>query len=98
TLQLTGVAPVTVDQAHQSEKELVQAESVSFPFAALIFILVFPSRVPPGMPLIVAGLAIPTTLAGVYVVAQFTELSIYVQNVATQMGPDIGLACCVLQV
>ena len=91
TLQLTGVAPVTVDQAHQSEKELVQAESVSFPFAALILILVFASLVAAGMPLIVAGLAIPTTLAGVYVVAQFTELSIYVQNVATMLGLALAI-------
>jgi len=91
TLQLTGVAPVTVDQAHQSEKELVQAESVSFPFAALILILVFASLVAAGMPLVVAGLAIPTTLAGVYVVAQFTELSIYVQNVATMLGLALAI-------
>jgi RND superfamily putative drug exporter len=91
TLQLTGVAPVTVDQAHQSEKELVQAESVSFPFAALILILVFASLVAAGMPLIVAGLAIPTTLAGVYLVAQVTELSIYVQNVATMLGLALAI-------
>ena len=43
------------------------------------------------MPLIVAGLAIPTTLAGVYVVAQFTELSIYVQNVATMLGLALAI-------
>src|SRR4029079_5789450 len=105
TLQLTGVAPVTVDQAHQSEKELVQAEpvacqsekrlsqaaSVSFPFAALILILVLASLVAAGMPLVVAGLAIPTTLAGVYVVAQFWELSIYVQNVATMLGLALAI-------
>jgi RND superfamily putative drug exporter len=91
TLQLTGVAPVTVDQAHQSEKELLQAESVSFPFAALILILVFSSLVAAGMPLIVAALAIPTTLAGVYLVAQVTELSIYVQNVATMLGLALAI-------
>jgi RND superfamily putative drug exporter len=91
TLQLTGVAPVTVDQAHQSEKELVQAESVSFPFAALILILVFSSLVAAGMPLVVAALAIPTTLAGVFLVAQVTELSIYVQNVATMLGLALAI-------
>src|SRR5262245_53353111 len=91
TIQLTGVAPVTQDSAHQSEKELAQAESVSFPFAALILILVFASLVAAGMPLIVAGLAIPTTLAGVYLVAQVTELSIYVQNVATMLGLALAI-------
>jgi RND superfamily putative drug exporter len=91
TLQLTGVAPVTQDSAHQSEKELAQAESVSFPFAALILVLVFASLVAAGMPLVVAGLAIPTTLAGVYLVAQVTELSIYVQNVATMLGLALAI-------
>ena len=91
TLLLTGVAPATQDQAEQSEKELVQAETVSFPFAALILILVFASLVAAGMPLVVAALAIPTTLAGVYLAAQVTELSIYVQNVATMLGLALAI-------
>ena len=91
TLLLTGVAPATQDQAEQSEKELVQAETVSFPFAALILILVFASLVAAGMPLVVAALAIPTTLGGVYLAAQVTELSIYVQNVATMLGLALAI-------
>jgi RND superfamily putative drug exporter len=91
TLLLTGVAPATQDQAEQSERELVQAETVSFPFAALILLLVFASLVAAGMPLVVAALAIPTTLAGVYLAAQVTELSIYVQNVATMLGLALAI-------
>jgi RND superfamily putative drug exporter len=91
TLQLTGVAPATQDQAEQSEKELLMAESVSFPFAALILILVFASLVASGLPLVVALLAIPTTLGGVYLAAQATELSIYVQNVATMLGLALAI-------
>ena len=79
------------DQAVQSEKELVQAETVSFPFAALILILVFASLIAAGMPLLVAALAIPTTLAGVFLAAQVTELSIYVQNVATMLGLALAI-------
>jgi uncharacterized membrane protein YdfJ with MMPL/SSD domain len=90
-LQLTGVAPATQDQAEQSEKELLQAETVSFPFAALILILVFASLVASGLPLVVALLAIPTTLGGVYLAAQVTELSIYVQNVATMLGLALAI-------
>ena len=70
TLLLTGVAPATEDQAVQSEKDSIQAETVSLPFAALILVLVFASLVAAGMPLVVAVLAIPTTLAGVYLAAQ----------------------------
>jgi uncharacterized membrane protein YdfJ with MMPL/SSD domain len=91
TLLLTGVAPATQDQAEQSEKELVQAETVSFPFAALILILVFASLLAAGLPLVVAALAIPTTLGGVFLAAQVTELSIYVQNVATMLGLALAI-------
>ncbi|MGZ9160780.1 MAG: MMPL family transporter [Candidatus Limnocylindrales bacterium] len=91
TLLLTGVAPATQDQAEQAEQELVQAETVSLPFAALIFVLVFASLVAAGLPLVVALLAIPTTLGGVYLAAQATELSIYVQNVATMLGLALAI-------
>jgi uncharacterized membrane protein YdfJ with MMPL/SSD domain len=90
-LSLAGVGPFTEDQAHQSEKELVQAELVSGPFALLILLAVFASVVAAGLPLLVAGLAIPTTLAGVFLVAQTTELSIYVQNVATMLGLALAI-------
>jgi uncharacterized membrane protein YdfJ with MMPL/SSD domain len=90
-LLLTGVAPATEDQTVQAEKELIQAESVSFPFAALILVLVFASIVAAGMPLLVAALAIPTALAGVYLAAQVTDLSIYVQNVATMLGLALAI-------
>jgi RND superfamily putative drug exporter len=43
------------------------------------------------MPLLVAALAIPTTLGGVYLAAQVTELSIYVQNVATMLGLALAI-------
>jgi uncharacterized membrane protein YdfJ with MMPL/SSD domain len=91
SLQLTGVGPATQDQARQAEAELLQAETVSFPFAALILILVFSSLIAAGMPLLVAALAIPTTLGGVYLAAQVTELSIYVQNVATMLGLALAI-------
>jgi RND superfamily putative drug exporter len=91
TLKLAGVGPFTEDQARQSEKELVQAEAVSGPFALLILLAVFASLIAAGLPLLVAGLAIPTTLAGVFLVAQTTELSIYVQNVATMLGLALAI-------
>ena len=90
-LSLAGVGPFTEDQAHQSEKELVQAEAVSGPFALLILLAVFASLIAAGLPLLVAALAIPTTLGGVYLVAQTTELSIYVQNVATMLGLALAI-------
>ena len=90
-LSLAGVGPFTQDQAHQSEKELVQAETISGPFALLILLAVFASIVAAGLPLLVAALTIPTTLGAVFLAAQLTPLSIYVQNVATMLGLALAI-------
>jgi uncharacterized membrane protein YdfJ with MMPL/SSD domain len=91
TYKLAGVGPFTKDQAHQSEIELVQAETVSAPFVLLILLAVFASVIAAGLPLLVAGLTIPTTFGGLFLVAQVTDLSIYVQNVATMLGLALAI-------
>jgi uncharacterized membrane protein YdfJ with MMPL/SSD domain len=91
TYKLAGVGPFTRDQARQSEKELIQAETVSAPFVLLILLAVFASVVAAGLPLLVAALTIPTALGGIFLVAQVTDLSIYVQNVATMLGLALAI-------
>jgi putative drug exporter of the RND superfamily len=90
-LLLAGYAPLTRDSAEQSEKDLVRAETVSLPIAAVILMLVFATVVGAGLPLLVAGLAIPSTLALVFFAAQATEISIYVQNISTMLGLALAI-------
>jgi len=89
--QLTGYGPITKDSAEQSEKDLQKAEVVSLPIVALVLILVFASLVAAGMPLLVAGLAIPSSLALIYIVAQQVEMSIFVLNIATMLGLALAI-------
>src|SRR6476660_715289 len=91
TYQLTGYGPITKDSAEQSEKDLQRAETVSLPVAALILILVFASVIAAGMPLLVAGLAIPSSLALIYLIAQQVEMSIFVLNIATMLGLALAI-------
>ena len=91
TYQLTGYGPITKDSAVQSEKDLQKAELVSLPIVALVLILVFASLVAAGMPLLVAGLAIPTALPSIYIVAQQVEMSIFVLNIATMLGLALAI-------
>jgi uncharacterized membrane protein YdfJ with MMPL/SSD domain len=91
TYQLTGYGPITRDSAVQSEKDLQRAETVSLPIAALILVLVFASVIAAGMPLLVAGLAIPSSLALIYLVAQQVEMSIFVLNIATMLGLALAI-------
>ena len=89
--QLTGYGPITRDSAKQSEKDLQKAETVSLPIAALVLLAVFASIVAAGMPLLVAGLAIPSSLALVWIVAQQVEMSIFVLNIATMLGLALAI-------
>jgi RND superfamily putative drug exporter len=91
TVDLTGYGPIGRDQTHQSEQDLQRAETISAPLALIILVAVFASVIAAGMPLIVAGLAIPTTLGAVFFVAQQVEMSIYVLNIATMLGLALAI-------
>jgi RND superfamily putative drug exporter len=91
TFQLTGYGPVTLDSAEQSEADLQRAETVSLPIAAFILVFVFASLVAAGMPLLVAGLAIPSSLAIIFLVAQQVEMSVFVLNIATMLGLALAI-------
>ncbi|HXG41006.1 MAG TPA: MMPL family transporter [Candidatus Limnocylindrales bacterium] len=91
TVQLTGYGPLQLDSNHQSEEDLRRAEVVSLPLAAIVLVLVFASLVAAALPLLVAGLAIPVTLALVFLAAQQVEMSIYVQNIATMLGLALAI-------
>ena len=91
TYWLTGFGPVTLDSATQSEHDLQKAEVVSLPIAAVILVLVFASIVAAGMPLLVAGLAIPAALSIIWLVAQQMEMSVFVLNIATMLGLALAI-------
>ena len=80
-----------MESAEQSEKDLQRAELVSLPIAAVVLILVFGAVLAAGTPLFVAGLAIPASLALIYLVAQQVEMSIYVLNIATMLGLALAI-------
>ena len=64
---------------------------MSLPIAAVVLLLVFGAVLAAGTPLFVAGLAIPASLALIYLVAQQVEMSIYVLNIATMLGLALAI-------
>lgn len=89
--QLTGYGPLTQDSAALAERDLQRAETISLPFVALVLILVFASIMAAGMPLLIAALAIPTTLGLIFFVSQQLQMSIYVLNIATMLGLALSI-------
>jgi RND superfamily putative drug exporter len=90
-VQVTGFSAVAHDSNEVSEQDLQRAELVSLPLALLVLIGVFTSIVAAGMPLVVAGVAIPSALGIIALLAQQTEMSIYVLNIATMLGLALAI-------
>jgi RND superfamily putative drug exporter len=73
-----------------SQRDLRRAEFIAFPFALAALLLVFGSVVAACVPLAVGGLGVAAVLFALYGIANITDLSIFVLNLATMLG--LGLA------
>lgn len=74
----------------QSKKDLVLAESLSFPLLLLLLLVFFGGVVAASMPLMIGGLSAFGTLAWLHVLSYFTEVSAFAINMATLIG--LGMA------
>jgi RND superfamily putative drug exporter len=91
TAQVTGTPAISKTISEVSQKDLERAESVTLPISLIILTLVFGSLVAAFLPLVVAGFAIMTTLAVVYIAAQLTDMSIFVVNIVTMLGLALAI-------
>ena len=91
SVSLTGSAALSAAMSAQTERDLSRAETVSLPIALIILLLVFGSLVAAGLPLFVAGLTIPTSLAIVWILAQRITMSVFVTSVVTMLGLALAI-------
>jgi putative drug exporter of the RND superfamily len=74
-----------------SEADLQRSELISLPLAALALLFVFGSVVASAVPLAVGGAAVVVALAGIFLIASVTPMSIFVLNLATLLGLGLGV-------
>ena len=79
------------DVQEVSEADLRRSELISLPLAALALLLVFGSVVASAVPLLVGGAAVIVALAGIFLIAGATPMSIFVLNLATLLGLGLGV-------
>ena len=91
TIALAGGPAFYGDIQTVSENDLRRSEFVSLPLAAIALLFVFGSAVAAGVPLAVGGAAVVVSLAAIFIVASFTEMSIFVLNLATLLGLGLGV-------
>jgi uncharacterized membrane protein YdfJ with MMPL/SSD domain len=89
--QITGV-PVLYHEFNQKiEHDLVRAEMISIPIALLILLAVFGTLVAAGLPLLIAGLAMPSAFAVIRLLAGVVEMSVFVNNLASMIGLALAI-------
>ena len=88
---VTGVPVVQHEFNEAVERDLVQAELISLPLAMLILLAVFGTLVGAVLPLLIAALALPTSIAIIGLLANVTEMSIFVTNVTTMIGLALSI-------
>lgn len=91
TVRIGGGPAFYGDVQTVSETDLRRSEFISLPLAALALLIVFGSVIAAGIPLAVGGAAVLVALAGIFVVASLTPMSIFVLNLATLLGLGLGV-------
>ncbi|HUP55749.1 MAG TPA: MMPL family transporter, partial [Methylomirabilota bacterium] len=91
TVELAGGPAFYGDVQTVSEHDLQRSEIISLPLAALALLLVFGSIVAAGVPLVVGGTSVVIALAGLFLIASLTPMSIFVLNLATLLGLGLGV-------
>ena len=97
-IHIAGFAAVSSELSTTIAHDLGTAESVAIPLVVLLLLFVFGSLVAAGLPLLVGGLSILGTFGVVWVVAQFSDTSIFVVNLATGLGIGLGIDYALLMV
>jgi putative drug exporter of the RND superfamily len=91
TVRVGGGPAFYGDVQKVTETDLRRSELISLPLAALALLLVFGGVVAAGVPLAVGGASVLVALAGIFVVASVTPMSIFVLNLATLLGLGLGV-------
>ena len=88
---VTGLPQVYHEFNAKIERDLLQAEVISLPIALFILVAVFGTLVGAALPLVIAALAMPTAFAAISLLANVTEMSIFVTNIATMIGLALAI-------
>ena len=88
---LTGSAAIASEYTHLTQHDVEIAEIAALPVALLVLLLVFGTLAAAAMPLLLALVAVPITLAIIYAIASHTSMSVFVLNIASIIGLGISI-------
>jgi RND superfamily putative drug exporter len=88
---VTGAPAVYQDLEDASNEDIKQAEKYAFPFALLILVVAFGTVIAAGVPVIIGGVSVLATLAALYFVADYYDMSVFVLTLSTMLGLGLGI-------
>lgn len=90
SLKLGGMVAADQQTSDQVKKDLATSEKISFPFLAVLLVIIFRSVVAAALPLIIGSLGILLALTLLRLIAAVTDVSVFATNIITLLG--LGLA------
>jgi putative drug exporter of the RND superfamily len=90
-VQATGILAINSGFNAVLQEDLRRAETVSLPLALVLLLVVFGSIVAALVPLGVGILAVVGGIAGMFLVARVTDVSVYALNVVTLIGLGVAI-------
>ncbi|MEA2308508.1 MAG: hypothetical protein QOI65_794, partial [Thermoleophilaceae bacterium] len=89
-LSFGGYSAGFIDTSREARSDLVRGELIAFPLLAVLLLLVFRGVLAAAIPLVVGGLSVAATFAGLRLLAQVLDMSVFALNLAVFLG--LGLA------
>ena len=90
-IQATGLLAINNGFNAVLQDDLHRAEFVALPLALVLLIVVFGTLVAALVPLGVGALAVMSGVAGMYLLARVSDVSVYAQNVVTLIGLGVAI-------
>ncbi|MCU1355564.1 MAG: Integral rane protein [Acidimicrobiales bacterium] len=90
TVRVGGKGPVFAEVNKTIEKDLLRAELIAGPITLVLLLIIFRGVVAAFVPLAIGALAVVGAFLVLFVVNEFTEVSVFALNLTTAMG--LGLA------
>lgn len=94
----TGGIAIFSDLNAASKRDLRRAEAITLPIVLIALIIVFGSIVAAGLPMAMGIMSIVITFALMYILAQYTDMSVFALNIASFLGLGMAIDYSLLMV
>ncbi|AOS65610.1 MMPL family transporter [Actinoalloteichus hymeniacidonis] len=98
TLRVGGELAIQAEMETTIGEDLLRAELIALPVVFILLVLVFGSAVAALLPLVVGIVSILGTNAALSIIAGFTDVSVFAQNLTTALGLGLAIDYALLMV